>query len=83
MRKIIQKEEVITRLGEEVEITLIEDIDEEMLEIGLDSDICTIYAVKVKSESWYMNDYKVYSRKTNAEKSYKATLSKIKNLYVY
>ena len=83
MRKIIQKEEVITRLGEEVEINLIEDIDEECLELGLDSDICTIYAVEVKSKSWYMNDYKVYSRKTNAEKSYRATLSKIKNLYVY
>lgn len=83
MRKIIQEEKIITRLGEEVKVTLIEDIDEEMLELGLDIDVCTIYAVDVKSESWYMNDYKVYSRKTNAEKSYKATLSKIKNLYVY
>ena len=42
MRKIIQEEKIITRLGEEVKVTLIEDIDEEMLEFGLDIDVCTI-----------------------------------------
>ena len=83
MRKTIQQEQLITKNNDKVTINLIEDIDEDGLALGLEAEFITIYAVEVKTELGLRDEYRVYSRKTNAEKKYRSIVSNIRNLYCY
>lgn len=79
METTLRKETLITRQQNKVEITLIEIIDNEIIELGLD---LKLYKVKVECKDFdIIDEYKYYLTKTNAEKSYLKTLAKIRNLY--
>lgn len=77
MRKILREEKVITKLGDEIKITLAEDIDDLTIELGID---IKVYVVKVQGKDFDLYDSsKCYSTETNARKYFEKILSKFKN----
>ena len=77
MKRTLKEEKVITRLEDEVKITLIEDIDDLCIELGIDMKI---YIVKVERKEFDLLDSsKCFKTKTNADKYFERTLFRIKN----
>ena len=79
--KVIKEEKVITKLGDEIVVKLIEMYDEIEIELGIE---IPTYKVMVESEiEIYEFTAKYYTTLGNAEKGYIRMLAEVKNRWSY